>query len=761
MRAQHSLLFLLLACAPATATAAEAEPAGRLQVELQVGDVSQGVTAEVFVRGGAVGGQEPEPLAVRAPGSTEIALPAGLWRLEARAAGYWAKPAVAVVKAGTTQSARIRLWPTVTVSGRFLLPPNEPRPPSSRLRFQAPVAEPSAQAPLQANARPEVEEAEVACQVFVSNHFRCAVPVGVWHLRLWPAGYVAHYLWNVKVAEEGRIELGDLALQKGASVAGWVPTCRGEPAARCSVELEPQTGSLAMSAGARQTLNQRALSGRVEDRGFFQVQGVPAGSYVLEARQPGMAPRRLFPVLVVEGGVTELAEPVLLEPPLNLSIELSPAEDPWGGPWYVTLLGVGAAADRVETVVAEEAVTGGRWQRSGLAAGQYRLRVRDSQRNSWLGEQLQLERGQESFSFELPVVAVAGTVSLGEEPLPMARLRFEGIRIDVDEEGRFEGFLPFEGLWTVLVESREPRVKSYLPEVEVRRRNGELVAEVDLRLADTRLSGAVVNSEGEPVAGAVVLATSLVRAQRVLWERANDQGRFELRGLAAGEWWLQAQSDGEASERQAIAVQEAVANAPVRLQLKAQQVVAGRIVSPAGAVPGAVVYGYALNAFDPETAVSDGDGRFTLRLPKEQKRLRLAVLPPGFNLRTLDVPVTPGQPIEVAVHQDGGGALLIEGEIPASHGWPGDVVLLYHQGVPLAPLQLGQWAQMQGSQLLAGPETRVPGLEYGEYTVCRVPVEQAFAAMAGVGGGDCVGGYLAPGSELTLKLPPRPSGTKS
>ena len=189
----------------------------------------------------------------------------------------------------------------------------------------------------------------------------------------------------------------------------------------------------------------------------------------------------------------------------------------------------------------------------------------------------------------------------------------------------------------------------------------------------------------------------------------------------------------------------------LRIVVRKLQMFEGRVISPAGGVPGAMILaGSPMNgqgAANAAQAVCGADGSFHLELPPGATALSLAVFPPGYAMRLLTVPVSPGQPIEIPVEPQGG-TLTLE--------WTdgGPTPLLVHGGTFAVPSMLKNWARMQGSRSSGSGRLVLTNVEAGPYNLC---VGAAAVSRLKQGGeppaASCTGGFLAPNSELTLRVP--------
>lgn len=586
--------------------------------------------------------------------------------------------------------------------------------------------------------------ATVTCPVR-DRIWSCELPAGsALDLRLKAGSLVPVYLWGIEV-EPGKVRnVGAIALRKGASVVGWVETEEGRMPEAASVRLSPeQEGQPDFIAMER--LAALALSVRTNDRGFFQVEGVPAGRYELTVELDGYGPARISPIDVRPDLEAQVVERIVLGRPVTLDLAIQPPSDPYGNPWRIVLSAVPPASGKHDGI----ASPAGRWLRSGVAPGLYRLILAGDMGSRWHDEEIFVERGLGPLAVEVPVVEIEGRLSRGDEPLS-GTLWFGGrseprrIRFDADEEGRFHGFLSEEGVWPVELMGEEVRVS--LDPVEVRKPKGKRSAAVEIAVPDTLLAGEVVDEQGRPVPGAQVWAHHAEKLRRAEDNRVrtDDEGRFEIRGLPPGLISAQAEDGPRTSGWSQATVSEEAEGPPLRLVLKDGFELRGRVFSSSGPVAGARVLGLPeigqAGISQSAEAVTDPAGEIRLSLPSGTRMLNLWVAAPGFARRMMKVAVAHEQPLEIGVEPVSGTLVL---ELPED-----GAALLVHGGMFAPPQLLLQSGRPQKKAVL-------PAMEIGDYALC---------AGAGVVGAlrngqeppqaRCASGFLAPNSELVLKLPP-------
>jgi hypothetical protein len=150
-----------------------------------------------------------------------------------------------------------------------------------------------------------------------------------------------------------------------------------------------------------------------------------------------------------------------------------------------------------------------------------------------------------------------------------------------DSEGKFHGVLPSEGPWRVEIEAAQLGFPTWA-RVEVRANRSGL-AHLDVDLPATRLFGRVVDSQGKPVAKALVSAA--VESADLVTPSGFDGG-FEFRALPEGMVALGAESSSGVSGRTLVPLAEGCDAGPIELRLQATRKVRGVVLSPRGSVAG-------------------------------------------------------------------------------------------------------------------------------------------------------------------------------
>lgn len=482
-----------------------------------------------------------------------------------------------------------------------------------------------------------VAAGDLPCRA-IESRWSCDLPAGVLDLRLTASGLAPGYRWSVDVTRGANVDLGDVRLEAGASLAGWVDLPSSDVKAeirlmRSSMDIEPS------GVERERRRSTHTFETSTEDRGFFQLTGLPLGSYQLTAGLDGWAPSEISDLQFPEA-VEYLLEPITLEPWAQAEVWLEPPMDPYGNPWEIRVLRP-RSGSHVLDLVAEGFSREGRWAVPQLSAGDYMIEVADEVA-TWHSEPIEILAGPSEHWIVLEVVPVRGSVTVGDDPIK-ARVVFGGqakprLAFESDEEGRFEGLLPREGPWAVdLRFGADGKVRQTLPEVNVEIADGKTYAEVNIRVPDTRIMGRVEEA-GQPVPEALVLVKRREgdpNGGGSASLRTDEEGRFEAYGLEPGGLALRALRDASLSSWILVDLQEDQPLEDLVLQLERQRTVVGSVVYRGGGVPGVLVAARATGeGFLPWTAegTTAVDGGFSLEVPADTDFVDLLVLPPGFGI---------------------------------------------------------------------------------------------------------------------------------
>ena len=526
------------------------------------------------------------------------------------------------------------------------------------------------------------------------------------------------------------------------------------------VVLIPDFESTHADAATRERLRKRRLRTAVDERGFFQITGVAPGTYRLTASAEGASPAHLHPIRVQPDTEVRLDEPLVLGPGAELDVYVVPEATPEGGPWRVELMRDTAPSEGyLEVVDQSEADLAGSWRARELPAGSYLLQVGPKARQPWFRRTFELVPAERRvLTVEMPVVEIRGSLTKGEEPVA-GEVVFgdpaegEQIPFTADEEGRFEGHLPREGEWEVVVHppDRSLRRRIELGTIEVRRREGRGAARIDLALPATEVPGIVVDRSGEPQVGARVTVWREVdgERERTALEWADDEGRFRVEGIEPGHHHFEAGAvSGATSEAVSALVLEDAVSPEVRLVVGALESFEGRVTVAGSPSPGAAVRARAADQarFHGAGGNTDAEGWFGFSVPA--RRLDLLIAPPDgpLTLRRVSLDALGDGPFTIDLAPVGGAMVIDLESILSDEGTieaPPRLVL-FHGGAsaPIEDVLRHRNPEPRGAAAFA-----VPQVESGSWVLCQIWAD---------GESDCFEGSVPTGGEVTFRVEPPP-----
>lgn len=469
-------------------------------------------------------------------------------------------------------------------------------------------------------------------RIMDNGKFEFKGPEGTVDLRIAAEGWIPIYIWGFASSMKSA-DLGDLKFRMGSSLSGFVwDSVTDLPADGAAVTMKE--AGLVPGAAPEDRATLLTHTAKTNDRGFFQISGVPSGVYRLEVTAASRALRTFEPVEILEDSETVLTGKVVLSPLLRAEVHLEPLTGAHGEPWSVRFRPQrhGLGDDWEKTAVSDDL---GVAVFSDLVPQTYTLEVYDSAGDSrYLMTEVKIEEDSVLF-YEVPVLELFGTVTLNEEPLEATIEIATGSNDQSTfrsepESGEFSGVIrkPEHDLLLVKVRSEEPRFSRRLvvpdPDIE----DGRMVVEINLVGID--VPGFVVDTKGLPVAGARVDAWS---GQSVLADVETDfRGEFTLQALGAGHYELQARSESKGdSELAPLDLRKGASPSPQRLVLVSRKALAGALRSAngeplAGAQVTVMTVGLRPTT---ETDTTGVEGKFRLRVGAEATHALFQVLAPS------------------------------------------------------------------------------------------------------------------------------------
>lgn len=607
------------------------------------------------------------------------------------------------------------------------------------------------------NDRKKVPPGVVPCEVEGPKAV-CRVPAGRLDLRFQTTGAAPVYRWGIELDPGQPYDLGKIEWVPGGSVVGFVLDEEGWPEENAEVRLSlPPADRQDPKTAAR--FQEMAFTVSTNDRGFFQIDGIGPGAYRIEASKSGAALARSPGVVVIRGDLEEkLSDPLVLKAAASLAISLQPPLDPFHAPWTVQLLDPSNPRRKLSGKASET----GSWSRQNVDPGNYLLAVLASDDSRWLAQQVGVEPGEQSLVFEIPVVEVAGSVSMGGDPVAGSLaliLKEKGSQVDFElgEDGEFSGFLPDEGRFEVQVEvAAQGGALVALEPVEIERKPGQRRVELDVEIPDTRIEGDVFDARGNPVDSASIylLAPRLAPHSET---RSDQDGSFEITGLSPGEISLYARKGSQTSEFQTLQLMEDLSPPRLRLELRELVKVEGLVLSPDGLpLPGASILAFldrgAAAVGIMRRAATDVEGTFSFEIPQASS-IELLIQAPGYGARMLRQQIEPDEPIIISLSDDSGTLVF---DLPArelEEDAQPEALMVAHDGVFVSLFSLARFmGQTSVSSQLSGL-LEIPQMASGAYTYCRSEPAKLTARQGVPGAEDCQTSYLAPHGVLKFEAP--------
>jgi|GEM_PF-5134265 len=470
---------------------------------------------------------EAEPIAnaVSSPSVAPMSLPEPIgagWTVTCKGDGVWCPTRVLLDE---TPRLRLPVFPQTSFEASLQPPRGEALPETLELLIEGWILQ-EGRPPVGFTVPANSEEGRLSW----------AGPARRQDLRITTEGWVPLYRWDVEATPDSSVKLGPLELVRGGSVCGFAEHARsGEILANLEVRLQPAVDPQAvLPPEEEERMLRLERQSSTNDRGFFQIAGVPAGGYrmTLLDLTGSLAPLSIQSVEVTAG--TETCFPELsLSPFLTLTVQVDPPSDPTGLPWRVQALPLPPEAG--ESVHRVATLPDGTARVSGLRPKPHLIEVlsSDGQRFASLREELVDDL---VLPIELDLVEIDGRVTVGDEGLA-ARIEIETgqmdkVRLESNEDGFFSGWArsPAHQLVLVEVTAEEPPLSRRVEIREPQIRDDVLVLRI--RLGDRALQGRVEDPEGAPVSSAeVVVRNPDGRSQS---RKTDADGRFEIQGLEEG-----------------------------------------------------------------------------------------------------------------------------------------------------------------------------------------------------------------------------------
>jgi hypothetical protein len=682
-------------------------------------------------------GQEEIALAVKVPGSVSIDVGENeIAHASLDVPGFWSETQVVTPAVGPGVS--IDLWPAVRVAGRLASAGET----ITKLRLEWQTS--------RDRNRNDPPDGQTDCDL-ENQEFRCLIPSGDLDFTMRAEGYIPKYWWNEKLQADQPRDLGKIKLIPGASVSGMIDLLHRERSTSSEITLSliPATDSGRFKEDPRRALTvSRAVPNK---RGFFQFLGVAPGLYTLSAEASGHASEELE-IEVIARLEARLREPIVLRPPKSVTVTVDPPTDPWGRPWRLTLSRYTSDSDSTSytsEVDTATVATSGVWKSRPLPSAKYLLTIGRAPQGEWFSTDIELLEDL-AVDARVPLTKIRGTVRLGTKPVEGV-VWFGGehgqvsIPVAVREDGTFRTILPRpeNDVWREIdVVAQKPMIRRTLTDVPLTIEPDDEAAVLDIQLPSRAIFGEVVDMSGRPIAGSVF--AKYEGGSAVISQFDTDEsGTFSWEGLEAGALHLRAetsQRSSETSTRVVLPEEESETPVFVRLTVKQDESLAGKVISDLGPVAGARLTILQKNAVPNLLLNIDTDmsGEFQMGVRPGTARVDAVVSAPGFATRMLSLETGKEQSV-IRLERTGGTLVL---DVPAQDARSNRIHLI-HGDLAWVPGHLA-FAVGEGMQNIAEDRVQltIPGIEAGDYSLCFDP------PIAG----NCMHGHLSPFGKLDLRV---------
>jgi hypothetical protein len=252
-------------------------------------------------------------------------------------------------------------------------------------------------------------------------------------------GYVPVYRWGVAPAPAPTaLGLAPLRLRRGGSVAGWLRRSDDElPVASARLRL----ASLSAGPDSSPSPLQHPRVQETDPSGFFQFSGLAEGQYRLVAEAPSLAPLDMG-VIHVEADAETFLGAVPMDRALSLGVRLEPPVHPSGRRWSVEARPERAAG--ADGRIAVTTAVDGRAVLSPLRSGRHVITVSAGDLGRFYSETIDVA-SEEIVELAIPVVAVTGSVRLGDDPIAASVELTTGagdaVTLSSDDSGELFGWM--------------------------------------------------------------------------------------------------------------------------------------------------------------------------------------------------------------------------------------------------------------------------------------------------------------------------------
>lgn len=448
------------------------------------------------------------------------------------------------------------------------------------------------------DARPDGER--VDC-VIEPPAWQCTVPRHVpFDLRLQWRGFAALHYRNLELSTPTMRDVGVSKLIAGASISGRVQTPAGKPLQGAQIRAI----SLATQLSSAVT--------RSDKDGFFQLTGLVTGAYDVTSTAAGYSTADV-PIDVGDGEAVDLPRVLRHQDLAVLELAVTPPLDPDGKAWNIELLSDAHSSRPIVTGITKN----GQWRSERLNARDYVAVVKDA-RNATVSEvRVDANAGREIFvPITITAIGVEGRLLLGKRGIE-GTIAFaspqdgRNVTVTTDPDGRFATSFPIAGRWKPEVRFRRGATTSRL--------NARSVVITDppkdllIVVPAGQITGVVVDSSGTPTRAAVRLRKGL---DNVASQITDQEAKFDLIGLAPGDYELEAEGENAATPRPLTVNVDDDESVELRVVVEPHRKISGLVRNPDGSVASGAALRISYNGGrEWYNTSADTQGRFKASLP--------------------------------------------------------------------------------------------------------------------------------------------------
>ncbi|MEO8274817.1 MAG: carboxypeptidase-like regulatory domain-containing protein [Thermoanaerobaculia bacterium] len=483
------------------------------------------------------------------------------------------------------------------------------------------------------------------------GEWKAAVVAGCADLSYEEKGFVRETWYNLDLAKQQTKQLEERTLRASASLSGVAITPDGAPAGPDSYAFLIPPQWVPSSFGdllSRRFPSRRLVDQRLGRKGEFEFTDLPPGTYtvIVAAGRSDLA-LHLSEDVEIHGGQTTRLPAIALQFGAAVEVVVDSASAPStpDSRLLVSLVPPGSCLKASPPVGEVEMVPGVPARFFGLASGDWQIELFEQSAGAMSrldSKTSKLRPGDEvAVEFTLEGEVFSGIVESKDEHLEELVLSFRSSfpsrgsadsrtppQARLSANGEFSVRLPRPGEYSIQVDApTDPGRNALVDDVLFESAREK----VKIRLPSSSIAGLVVDADDRPVEGAIVDATrpasategeGKVRPHAFRSSKSGADGRFELHGLGQGEWHLVAHRDRERSNESSVALGREASIDDVRLMLRENRKVRGRLVQ-SGGIPMAGVHGYLIDASDISLSVdrfsTDSEGAFEIDRPVSQE----------------------------------------------------------------------------------------------------------------------------------------------